>query len=126
MWVRSPGLEDPLEEEMATLSSILAWEILWTEKPGDYSPLGSKKLDMTEQLSTHTISEKHWMPQSKCIFKRKIYFQCISFNLQHGRPSCFKFCLFSYQDIIKHSRIWRGNSRIYLPETSLYLKFLWT
>ena len=59
MWVRSPGLEDPLEEEMATLSSILAWEILWTEKPGDYSPLGSKKLDMTEQLSTHTISEKH-------------------------------------------------------------------
>ena len=33
-WVRSPGLEDPLEEEMKTHSSILVWEILWTEEPG--------------------------------------------------------------------------------------------
>ena len=32
--VRSLGWEDPLEEEMATHSSILAWEILWTEEPG--------------------------------------------------------------------------------------------
>jgi len=34
MWVRSLGWEDPLEEEMATYSSILAWKIPWTEKPG--------------------------------------------------------------------------------------------
>ena len=34
MWVRSLGLEDPLEEEMATHPSILAWEIPWTEEPG--------------------------------------------------------------------------------------------
>ena len=33
-WVRSLGREDPLEEEMATHSSILAWEIPWTEEPG--------------------------------------------------------------------------------------------
>ena len=33
MWVQSLGQEDPLEEEMTTHSSILAWEILWTEKP---------------------------------------------------------------------------------------------
>ena len=32
-WVQSLGWEDPLEEEMTTHSSILAWEILWTEKP---------------------------------------------------------------------------------------------
>jgi len=32
MWVRSLGQEDPLEEEMATHSSILAWEIPWTEE----------------------------------------------------------------------------------------------
>ena len=32
--VRPLGWEDPLEEEMATHSSILAWEILWTEEPG--------------------------------------------------------------------------------------------
>ena len=33
-WVRSPGQEDPLEKEMATHSSILAWRISWTEEPG--------------------------------------------------------------------------------------------
>ena len=33
MWVRSLGQEDPLEEEMATHSSILAWKIPWTEEP---------------------------------------------------------------------------------------------
>ena len=39
MQVRSLGQEDPLEEGMATHSSILAWRILWTEEPGGlYSP----------------------------------------------------------------------------------------
>ena len=38
MWVRSLDQEDPLEKEMAIYSSILAWEIPWTEKPGGYSP----------------------------------------------------------------------------------------
>ena len=33
-WVRSLGREDPLEEEMATYSSIVAWEVPWTEEPG--------------------------------------------------------------------------------------------
>ena len=35
MWVRSLGWEDPLEEEMETHSSILAWKIPWTEEPGE-------------------------------------------------------------------------------------------
>ena len=34
-WVSSLGLEDPLEKEMAIHSNILAWEILWTEEPGE-------------------------------------------------------------------------------------------
>ena len=34
MWVQSLGREDPLEEEMAAHSSILAWRIPWTEEPG--------------------------------------------------------------------------------------------
>ena len=34
MWVQSLGQEDPLEKEMATHPSILAWETLWVEKPG--------------------------------------------------------------------------------------------
>ena len=41
MWVQSLGLEDPLEEEMVTHSSILAWEIPWTEGPGRLQSMGS-------------------------------------------------------------------------------------
>ena len=42
MWVRSQGWEDPLEKKMATQSSILAWEILWTEEPGGLQSMGSQ------------------------------------------------------------------------------------
>ena len=38
-----PGLEDPLEKEMATHSSILAWKIPWTEEPGRLQSIGSQK-----------------------------------------------------------------------------------
>ena len=41
--VRSLGGEDPLEKEMATQSSILAWEILWTEEPGGLQSMESQK-----------------------------------------------------------------------------------
>ena len=39
-WVQSLGWEDPLEEEMATHSSILAWRIPWTEEPGGLQSMG--------------------------------------------------------------------------------------
>ena len=42
-WVQSLGLEDPLEEGMATHSSILAWRIPWTEEPGGLQSMGSQK-----------------------------------------------------------------------------------
>ena len=49
MWVRSLGLDDPLEKEMATYSSVLAWKVPWTEEPsGLHSPWGHKELDITE------------------------------------------------------------------------------
>ena len=54
MWVQSLDREDPLEEEMATHSSILAWKIPWIEKSGGLHPWGHKELDLTERLSTHT------------------------------------------------------------------------
>ena len=50
MQVRSPGEEDPLEEEMATYSSILAWKIPWTEDPDLHRVTES---DITEHM-THT------------------------------------------------------------------------
>ena len=41
--IQSMGQEDPLEKEMATHSSILAWELPWTEKPGSYNSWGHKE-----------------------------------------------------------------------------------
>ena len=43
-WVRSLGREDPLEKEMATHSSILAWRIPWTEEPGEPQSTGSQRV----------------------------------------------------------------------------------
>ena len=43
-WLLSLGQEDPLEKEMATHSSILAWEIPWTEEPGGLQSMGSQRV----------------------------------------------------------------------------------
>ena len=43
-WVRSLGWEDPLEEEMATHSSILGWEIPGTEEPGGLQSVGLQRV----------------------------------------------------------------------------------
>ena len=43
-WVQSLGWEDPLEKEMATHSSILAWKIPWTEEPGRLQSMGSQRV----------------------------------------------------------------------------------
>ena len=49
-WVRSLGWEDPLEKEMATHSSTLAWKIPWTEEPGRLQPTGSQRVGHAERL----------------------------------------------------------------------------
>ena len=46
LWARSLGQEDPLEKEMATRSSILAWRIPWTEEPGRLQSTGSQESDL--------------------------------------------------------------------------------
>ena len=46
-WVRFLGWEDPLQKEMATHSSILAWRIPWTEEPGGLQSIGLQESDMT-------------------------------------------------------------------------------
>ena len=55
--VQSLGGEDPLEKEMATHSSILSWEISWTEEPGRLQSMGSPRVRhdlVTEHSYTHT------------------------------------------------------------------------
>ena len=60
IWVQSLGQEIPLEQEMATHSSILAWEFHGQKSLVGYSPWGPKELDMTKQL-THTHTHTHTM-----------------------------------------------------------------
>ena len=45
MQVRSLGEEDPLEKEMATHFSVLAWRISWTDKPGGLQSMGSQRVE---------------------------------------------------------------------------------
>ena len=59
--VQSLGWEDPLEKEMTTHSSFLAWKIPWTEEPGGLQPTGSKSCLATKQqqqsvLLIHVVS----------------------------------------------------------------------
>ena len=56
--VQSQGWEDPLEEEIATHSRIVAWKIPWTGEPGDYSPWGHKECAHTQAPSII------WIPPS--------------------------------------------------------------
>ena len=44
-WVRSLGQKDPLEKEIATCSSILAWRIPWTEERGGLQSMGSQRIE---------------------------------------------------------------------------------
>ena len=49
--VQSLGWKDPLEKEMATHSSILAWRISWTEEPGGLQSMGLQRVGHTERLT---------------------------------------------------------------------------
>ena len=51
----NPGSQDPLEEEMATHASILAWEILWTEEPGGLQSGGWQRV-------RHTLATEQQLP----------------------------------------------------------------
>ena len=68
--VRSLGWEDPLEEGMATHSSILAWRILWTGEPGRLHYMGSQESDMTDATVHARLA--NWCllrrPENKTIF----------------------------------------------------------
>ena len=48
MWVRFLGQEDPLEEGMATHSSLLAWRIPWTEEPGGLQFMGLQRVGLSK------------------------------------------------------------------------------
>ena len=75
-WVWSQN-QDPLEKGMATHSSILAWRIPWTEKPGRLQCMGSKELEMTERLSLFRIENCLFMDCRKRRLK-SVELRCVA------------------------------------------------
>ena len=82
-WVQSLGLEYPLEKEMATHSSILAWEIPQTEEPGELQSMGSQRVG------------HDWATKNHCFKTRPM--RSISGDL-HDLEAAYLFCFFSYQE----------------------------
>ena len=72
-WVRSLGWEDPLEEGMATHSSILAWRIPWTEEPGGLQCMDLERVghDLATNVSLHSIGINDRM--SLCVLRKGKY-----------------------------------------------------
>ena len=61
MWVQSLGWEDPLKEEMATYSGVLAWKIPQTEEPGGLQSMGSQGTEhdlVTENMGINPLKMK--------------------------------------------------------------------
>ena len=69
--VPSLGWEDPLEEEMATHSSILAWEILWTEEPGGLQSMGSQSQTQWAIMHSPARGERCWCELSNASRSKK-------------------------------------------------------
>ena len=79
-WVQSLDQEDPLEREMATHSSILAWRIPWTEQPGRLQSVGSQESDTTElltlSLSLHYLNNYNFITN----FELSAYLLILTFS----------------------------------------------
>ena len=98
--IRSLGGEDPLEKEMATRSSILAWKIPWTEEPGGLQSMGSQRVDTAERLHFHF---------------RRAYTSCVSSpSLPPTHPSS------SEHTRVPGTATAAGNTAENQPESSFY------
>ena len=78
--VRALGWEDPLEEEAATHSSILAWKIPWTEEPGGLQSMGSQRVE-------HDLVTKQQQQQDEGVVSRKIQHLGQSSRTGWGAPA---------------------------------------
>ena len=73
--VQSLGREDPLEEEMATHSSFLAWEIPWMEEPGRLQSMGSQKTehDFQQLKIGHDWATEHSTAEEDILILNSLY-----------------------------------------------------
>ena len=84
-WLLSLGREDPLEEEMATHSSTLAWEILWTEEPGGLQSRGVQRV-RHDWVTVHTHTEGY--QQLRCLEEYRRWVHCSLGNVVWRRRTC--------------------------------------
>ena len=100
MWVWSLGWEDPLEKEMATHSSILAWRIPWTEGPGGLPSIGSQRVrhDWSNLAQQNTERGAHEREQMKDVKeKEKEWLFPCQYLLCH---SSFIFALYQWDPVL--------------------------
>ena len=92
MWAQFPVWEDPLEKEMATHSSILAWEIPWTEEPGVQQSIGLQRVghDLATQQQKQQI-----FPIVLAHCPIHVPLKMFSSHFFHPRQSNLKHCLTS-------------------------------
>ena len=96
-WVRFLGQEDPLEKEISTRSSIIAWKIPWTENPWGLQPMGSQELGLVTKppplgspvVRTPLPSGKEWVLPS-CPLGKVLLLGCFS---TPGAPNKFYLLL---------------------------------
>ena len=89
-WVWSQDWEDALEEDMTICSSILAWEIPWTEEPGGLQSMGSQGVGhnwVTEHTHTHALS--HMLISGQAGIQTKL-FSSRSRTLNDYKPYCLQ------------------------------------
>ena len=72
-WVQYLGQEDPLEKEMATHSSILAWRVSWTKEPGKLQSMGLQNWTQLKRLSVQAkVEELSFQPHLRVPIKMDI------------------------------------------------------
>ena len=73
-WAQSLGQEDPPEEEMATNTSILAWTVPWTEKPGGLQSMGSQRVGHNWAINNILIEKLPWRYSKNALkIRQKVY-----------------------------------------------------
>ena len=124
-WVQSLGWEDPLEKEMATHSSILAWKIPWTEEPGGlYNPWGHKESDMTQGLIHKDLHSENCKTLVKDIMENitrnssRVLDPNINSNISIVKCAYSKQCI----DSCNH---YQNSNAIFCRNKKSILQFIW-
>ena len=135
MWVLSLGWEDPMEKQMATYSSILAWEIPGTEKTGRLQSIGSQELDTTE-VTKPLLPSLLWYNKrtGTCTHTDKAPYPIYPVSASFAYLFNFS-CLLMYQyhrKLLKQTGVWIPNPELLDltllgkkgPDISIFLKLL--